>query len=141
MPVYLSVSFARTPLNEIGAKVEELEALGWRQDDDHRGDPWVAVFVREFPEETAGEATAELRHAMGDYWVDAGEMRGLRQDVSDPGVTMLAVFKVLEKRIARLEEYLERSAFQADPRVLAEGEYLKAQLSGVEGTEGPSMNS
>lgn len=54
---------------------------------------------------------------------------------------LLAVFAVLENRIAKLEEHLlsEGGAgpFKADPAVLAEGEYLKAQLSGVEGTESP----
>jgi hypothetical protein len=88
MPVYASVSFARTPLTEIAGKVEELGALGWRQDDDRRGDPWVVVFVKEFPEEAAGEATAELRGVMDDYWVEAEEMRALRHDVSDPGITL-----------------------------------------------------
>ena len=29
------------------------------------------------------------------------------------------------------------TAFEADPAILAEGEFLKAQLTGVEGTEGP----
>jgi hypothetical protein len=88
MPVYAYVSFARTPLSEIGRKVEELETLGWRQDDDRRGDPWAAVFVKDFPEEAGGEATAELRRVMGDYWLEPEEMRALRHDVSDPGVTL-----------------------------------------------------
>jgi hypothetical protein len=86
-PIYASVSFARTPLSEIGRKVEELEALGWRQDD-RRGDPWVVFFVKDFPEEAAGEATAELRSVIGDYWLEPEEIRLLRHDVSDPGITL-----------------------------------------------------
>jgi hypothetical protein len=88
MPVYASVSFARTPLSEIGRKVEEIKTLGWRQDDDRRDDPWAAVFVKNFAEEAAGEATVELRRVMGDYWLEAEEMRALRHDASDPGVTL-----------------------------------------------------
>jgi hypothetical protein len=88
IPVYASVSFARTPLSEIGRKVEELQALGWRQDDDRRGDPWAAVFVKDFFEETESDATAELRRVMGDYWLEPEEVRALRHDVSDPGITL-----------------------------------------------------
>jgi hypothetical protein len=54
------------------------------------------------------------------------------------GEELLAVFTVLENRLARLEEYStdsEGSAFPADSRVLQEGESLRAQLAGVEGTE------
>jgi hypothetical protein len=87
MPVYASVSFARTPLSEIGRKAAELEALGWLQDD-RRGDPWVVFFVKDFPEEAAGEATAELRSVIGDYWLEPEEIRLLRHDVSDPGITL-----------------------------------------------------
>jgi hypothetical protein len=86
--VIAAVSFARTPLSEIGQRVAELQGLGWRQDDDRRGDPWAAVFVKDFPEEESGEATAELRRVMGDYWLEPEEMRALRHDVSDPGVTL-----------------------------------------------------
>jgi len=88
MPVYAPVSFARTPLSEIGRKVEELGALDWRHDDDRRGDPWAAVFVKDFPEDAAGEATAELQRIMGDYWVAPEDMHALRHDVSDPGITL-----------------------------------------------------
>jgi hypothetical protein len=62
--------------------------------------------------------------------------------VEKPSATkqeLLVVFAALESRIAKLEEHLERSsAFEADPAILAEGEFLKSELSGVEGTEGRS---
>jgi hypothetical protein len=48
--------------------------------------------------------------------------------------------KTRRRRVARLAERLHDegdSAFAADPRVLAEGEFLKAQLGGVQGTEEP----
>jgi hypothetical protein len=37
--VRIAVSLARVPLREISRKVEQLEALGWRED--RRGDPWA----------------------------------------------------------------------------------------------------
>jgi hypothetical protein len=44
--------------------------------------------VKEFPEEASGDATAELRRVVGEYWVEPDEMRALLHDVSDPGVTL-----------------------------------------------------
>jgi hypothetical protein len=47
---------------------------------------------------------------------------------------------VSEARLRQIEQELADSdgtAFEADPNVLAEGEFLKAQLTGVVGTEGP----
>jgi hypothetical protein len=72
-----SVSFARTPLAEISAKVAELAAHGWREDPDGRGDPWAASFVKQFSEEQSADAERELREAMGDYWLDANAIRSL----------------------------------------------------------------
>jgi hypothetical protein len=43
--------------------------------------------VKEFPEDAAGEATADLRRVMGDYWLEPEELRRLDHDVSDPGIT------------------------------------------------------
>jgi len=34
-----------------------------------------------------------------------------------------------------------RSVFEADPKVLAEGEFLKAMLTGIESTEEPSIRT
>jgi hypothetical protein len=69
-----AVSFARTPLAEIGGKVREITALGWVEED--RGDPWAVTFRKVVPE---GEANpeAELHRVMGDYWLDAGSLRTL----------------------------------------------------------------
>lgn len=47
IPMTVGVSFARTPLHEVSAKVEEIEALGWREREDGRGDPWAASFVKD----------------------------------------------------------------------------------------------
>jgi hypothetical protein len=64
----VGVSFVRTPLAQISAKVEQIESLGWREYG--RGDPWVATFQKDLPEEVR-DVEAELRGAMGDYWLDA----------------------------------------------------------------------
>jgi hypothetical protein len=71
----IAVSLARVPLREISRKVEQLEALGWRED--RRGDPWAASFVKDFPEGEDSAAEAEIRRVMGNYWVDAAETRAL----------------------------------------------------------------
>jgi hypothetical protein len=76
VPVTAVVSFARTPLDEIAAKVEVIKARGWQEREDGRGDPWVASFVKHFPEGT-GDVEAELRDVMGDYWLDADAIRAL----------------------------------------------------------------
>jgi len=73
--VRIAVSLARVPLREISQKVEELEALGWRED--RRGDPWAASFVKDFPEGEESAAEAEVRRVMGNYWVDATAARAL----------------------------------------------------------------
>jgi hypothetical protein len=73
--VRIAVSLARVPLREISRKVEQLEALGWRED--RRGDPWAASFVKDFPAGEDSTAEAEVRRVMGDYWVDAAERRAL----------------------------------------------------------------
>jgi len=75
-----SVSFAKTPLDEIGAKVAELKAAGW-VDSGRRGDPWVAVFDKRQPRDDA-DPEAELRRIMGDYWVSADEIRTLLASAS-----------------------------------------------------------
>ena len=74
--VIVAVSFAATPLREIGTRVERLEALGFRERPD-RGDPWVATFEKDFPQEYAFHAEAQVREAMGDYYMDAGAIREL----------------------------------------------------------------
>jgi hypothetical protein len=71
----MAISLARVPLREISRKVEQLEALGWRED--RRGDPWAASFVKDLPVGEDRAAEAEVRGAMGNYWVDAAETRAL----------------------------------------------------------------
>jgi hypothetical protein len=73
--VRVAISLARVPLQDISRKVEELEALGWRED--RRGDPWAASFVKQVPENGAGDAEIEVRRVMGDYWVDEAETQAL----------------------------------------------------------------
>jgi hypothetical protein len=63
----IGVSFARTPLSELSAKVAGIEALGWAETG--RGDPWVTLFRKDVPKSESDPA-AEVRQAMGDYWVD-----------------------------------------------------------------------
>jgi hypothetical protein len=73
--VRIAVSLARVPLREISRKVEQLEALGWREE--RRGATWAASFVKDFPAGEDSAAEAEVRRVMGDYWVDAAERRAL----------------------------------------------------------------
>ena len=76
--LYTVVSFARTPLEELSAKVEQITAFGWHECEG-RGNPWVAKFAKDFArKEDASEA--ELRTVMGDYWVDTDRVR----ELSDP---------------------------------------------------------
>jgi hypothetical protein len=71
------VSFARTPLTEIGEKVEQIKTLGWNEDGGYgRGDPWVAAFQRDV-DESDPDPTRELREVMGDYWLDSAAMKAL----------------------------------------------------------------
>ncbi len=72
----VAVSFARTPLEEISAKAAEIEALGWREREGGRGDPWAASFQKDLPEGEA-DPEVELRRVMGDYWLDADAFREL----------------------------------------------------------------
>jgi hypothetical protein len=51
---------------------------------------------------------------------------------------VLAMFKILEKRIAGLENHLERR-FEVDPEILEEGEFLKQQLAGVGGQKATGL--
>jgi hypothetical protein len=76
MSVSVAVSFARTPLAEVSAKAAELEALGWHEVEDGRGDPWAATFRKNVPEQD-NDPAAEVRAVMADAWVDADEMRAL----------------------------------------------------------------
>jgi hypothetical protein len=73
--VRIAVSLARVPLHEISHKVEQLEALGWRED--RRGEPWAASFVKDFPESDDSAAEIEVNRVMGSYWVDAAKTRAL----------------------------------------------------------------
>lgn len=74
--VISAVSFATTPLLEISSRVRGIVELGWVENEGDRGDPWTAVFEKEFP---FGERNpeAELRTAMGDYWLDAAAIAAL----------------------------------------------------------------
>jgi hypothetical protein len=76
MRLYAAVSFARTPLEEISAKVEQIKALGWREREDGRGDPWAVSFYKDVPE-GEGDPEPELREVMGDYWLDADAIKAL----------------------------------------------------------------
>lgn len=77
MTMRVVVSFARTPLEEISSKVEEIKALGWEEREDSRGNPWAVAFVKDFPEEEIDEQVAEVRAVMGDYWLDKDAVREL----------------------------------------------------------------
>lgn len=77
MTLIAAVSFARTPLQELSAKVEQIKALGWREREDGRGDPWAASFAKDVSEDEARNGEAELRAVMGDYWLDADAIKEL----------------------------------------------------------------
>lgn len=75
MTLYLGVSFAMTPLKEIGPKANAIMALGWEYNG--RGDPWSVSFRRDCPEEGASSAVSEVKELMGDYWLDADGITAL----------------------------------------------------------------
>ena len=77
---YAGVSFARTPLEEVSAKVEAIKALGWHEE--RRGDPWVGTFSKAMPEDET-DPEAELRAAMGDHWLDADAIQTLLASKSE----------------------------------------------------------
>ena len=64
------LSFAETPLAEISAKATELESRGWVFDEDRKGDPWIVLLSKRFPDPAPEDLQSELRAVMGDYWVD-----------------------------------------------------------------------
>jgi hypothetical protein len=72
--IITSVSFAATPITEMGTKANAILALGWEPRD--RGDPWAVEFAKKF-EEGVSDPEAELREVMGDYWLGAHEIREL----------------------------------------------------------------
>ena len=76
MRLYAGVSFARTPLEEISTKVEQIKTLGWREREDGRGDPWAVSFYKDVPE-GEGDPEPELREVMGEYWLDADAIKAL----------------------------------------------------------------
>lgn len=82
LTLYAGVSFARTPLEEISAKVEQIKALGWSEREDGRGDPWAVTFYKDVPEDEP-DAEAELRSVMGDYWLDGEAIKALLASKSD----------------------------------------------------------
>lgn len=64
-----AVSFAETPLEEIGTRASQILSLGWTVRD--RGDPWVILVAKHF-DESERLPEAELHNVMGDYWVSPG---------------------------------------------------------------------
>jgi hypothetical protein len=69
-----SVSFIKTPLNEISDKAREIAALGWEESS--LGDPWAVAYTKDLPEGTT-DPEAELRNVMRDYWVTAEEIKAI----------------------------------------------------------------
>jgi hypothetical protein len=67
--VIAAVSFAETPLEQIGARANQIMSLGWTVRD--RGDPWV-IFVAKHFDESERLPEAELHNVMGDCWVSPG---------------------------------------------------------------------
>jgi hypothetical protein len=74
MSLTAGVSFVRTPVAKVTERAAAIEALGWREVG--RGDPWVVSFQKDVPEEDS-DPSAELREAMGEFWVTADEIREL----------------------------------------------------------------
>jgi hypothetical protein len=73
---HAGVSFARTPLEEVSSLARRIEALGWRESEDGRGDPWAVEFEKDVSEDER-DPEAELREVMGDYWLDADAIKAL----------------------------------------------------------------
>ena len=77
-----SVSFARTPLDEISTRSEEIRALGWEEATGRRGDPWVVSYRKDFPRHQGEASDVELQTVMGDYWLDREEIKELLASTS-----------------------------------------------------------
>jgi hypothetical protein len=79
--LYMHISFARAPLDEISGMFDHLQSLGWVEDPEGRGNPWVATFSKEIENwdsaEDQAEARQEVREVMGQYWLDADAMKAL----------------------------------------------------------------
>jgi hypothetical protein len=71
---HVAVSFLRTPFSEISSRIQAIQDTGWSVE--HRGDPWVVSFSKSLSEEL-DDPDAELRHLMGDEWLEADEIQRL----------------------------------------------------------------
>jgi hypothetical protein len=80
-----------------------------------------------------GELAGALTH------IDKGTKQLLRAITANTKTTN-ELLAISNTQLAQLEQDIASSngtAFEADPKVLAEGEFLKAQLGGIQSTEDP----
>ena len=71
--MFVGVSFAKTPVDEVSAKHGEILALGLAESD--RGDPWAVSYRKDIEDDQMRDPERELREVMGGYWVDAEGIR------------------------------------------------------------------
>lgn len=111
---------ARDPLNELAEHVERLIGAfdDWRaQAQERRADPPVTSVLQNMSRQT-------------DAFLSA---------IRDNTAATNSLLATSDARLHQIEQELadRDGAFPADANVLAEGEFLKRQLSGIEGTERP----
>ena len=114
MTMSVGVSFARMPLEEVSAKVEQIKALGWREREDSLGDPWAVSFVKDFPEEDLGASRGSCR----DGRVLARRQGDARAEGVRPPVRELGAARVWSRQptrriqvpVARAETFSRRYA-------------------------------
>ncbi|HEY7621787.1 MAG TPA: hypothetical protein VH834_18570 [Solirubrobacteraceae bacterium] len=82
---------------------------------------------------TVDEALAELASYQHGVHAATRIVNALKQSTK----TIVGAMSTNTDQIGAVLSNQTPTAFEADPAILAEGEFLKAQLTGVEGTEGP----
>jgi hypothetical protein len=105
-----------------------MEVKGSVPDPGQARDVRQAEEIRRRVEEALGEL-ASFRH--GEHAVTR-IVNALEQSTT----TIVGAMATNANQIGTVLSNQNQTAFEADPAVLAEGEFLKAQLTGVEGTEG-----
>lgn len=66
--LFVNVSYARTPVDEISGLHARILGLGW-EPTGNRGDPWIVTYSKS-AENQGDVSKTELADVMGDYWLD-----------------------------------------------------------------------
>jgi len=77
--IVAAVSFFATPTLEISKATRTILDLGWTEGE-KLPEGWVVTFSKDVPE-GVDDPEAELREAMGSYWIDATELGQLLKEM------------------------------------------------------------